>query len=151
MTRDTYAHPDDGSRDVVQAVAELAERLPDALQPLAHLAFNYRWSWLPGGPQVFRDLDPQLWERRGYDGETGWAIASPDADAATQDDHDAAALYDLLEHEIIPLFYQRDVDGLPRRWIGRIKASMQRLIPRFSAERMLRDYVRMLYSPQEPE
>jgi glycogen phosphorylase len=91
------------------------------------------------------------WWIEGYDDETGWAITSPDADAATQDDHDTAALYDLLEHEIIPLFYQRDVDGLPRRWIGRIKASMQRLIPRFSAERMLRDYVRMLYSPQEPE
>ena len=46
---------------------------------------------------------------------------------------------------MIPLFYQRDGDGLPRRWIGRIKASMQRLIPRFSAERMVREYVALLY------
>ena len=45
----------------------------------------------------------------------------------------------------IPLFYERDADGLPRGWIARIKASMQRLIPRFSAERMVREYVALLY------
>ena len=86
------------------------------------------------------------WWLEAYDGETGWAIASPDTDAATQDAHDATALYDLLEHEVIPLFYERDADGLPRRWIGRIKASMQRLIPRFSAERMVREYLTALYT-----
>ncbi len=91
------------------------------------------------------------WWVEGHDGETGWAIASPDGDAAAQDDHDAAALYDLLEHEVIPLFYQRDGDGLPRRWIGRIKASMQRLIPQFSAERMVREYVALLYSAADPQ
>jgi starch phosphorylase len=86
------------------------------------------------------------WWLEAYDGETGWAIASPDTDAAAQDAHDATALYDLLEHEVIPLFYERDADGLPRRWIGRIKASMQRLIPRFSAERMVREYLTALYT-----
>lgn len=88
------------------------------------------------------------WWPEGYDGETGWAITSPEADAATQDDHDAAAFYDLLEREVVPLFYERDDAGLPRGWIRRIKASMQRLIPRFSAERMLRDYVTTLYVPR---
>jgi starch phosphorylase len=87
------------------------------------------------------------WWCEGYDGETGWAIASPDTDAAAQDDHDAAALYDLLEHEVVPLFYERDSDGLPRGWVRRIKASMQRLAPRFSAERMVREYVTTLYRP----
>lgn len=78
-------------------------------------------------------------------------LASLDAaDSAAQDDHDAAALYDLLEHEIIPLFYERDASGLPTGWIGRIKASMQRLIPRFSAERMMREYVTALYGSGEP-
>ena len=48
---------------------------------------------------------------------------------------------------MIPLFYERDADGMPRRWLERIKASMQRLIPRFSAERMLREYVTALYAP----
>jgi starch phosphorylase len=87
------------------------------------------------------------WWLEGYDGETGWAIATPEGDAAAQDDHDAAALYDLLEHTIIPLFYDRDPDGLPRQWIRRIKLSMQRLIPHFNAERMVREYVAKLYVP----
>jgi starch phosphorylase len=87
------------------------------------------------------------WWPEGYDGETGWAISSPDVDAAAQDDHDASALYDLLEHQVVPLFYERNGDGIPERWVGRMKASMQRLIPRFSAERMVRDYVRVLYAP----
>jgi starch phosphorylase len=87
------------------------------------------------------------WWLEGYDGETGWAIASPETDPATQDDHDATALYDLLEHEVVPLFYERDRAGLPPGWIRRIKASMQRLVPRFSAERMVRDYLTALYSP----
>ncbi len=86
------------------------------------------------------------WWIEAYDGETGWAIESPAADEAAQDDHDATALYDLLEHEIIPLFYERDRDGLPHRWIQRIKTSMARLIPQFSAERMVRDYVTTLYA-----
>jgi starch phosphorylase len=87
------------------------------------------------------------WWPEAYDGETGWAIDTPETDAAAQDDHDAAALYDLLEHEIIPLFYARAADGLPAGWIARVKASMRRLIPRFNAERMVRDYVRALYVP----
>jgi starch phosphorylase len=87
------------------------------------------------------------WWLEGYDGETGWAIATPEGDAAFQDDHDAAALYDLLEHTIIPLFYERDPSGLPRQWVRRIKVSMQRLIPRFTAERMVREYVAKLYVP----
>ena len=56
------------------------------------------------------------WWIEGYDGETGWAIATPDTDAVAQDDHDAAALYDLLEHQVIPLFYERDA----RRTAGRL-------------------------------
>src|SRR5262249_15596027 len=89
------------------------------------------------------------WWIEGYDGESGWAISSPEGDAAVQDDHDALALYDLLEHEIVPLFYARDPDGLPRRWIARIKVSMQRLIPRFSAERMVAEYLGALYGAGE--
>jgi glycogen phosphorylase len=89
------------------------------------------------------------WWIEGYDGETGWAIDSASADPAMQDDRDAAAMYDLLEHQIVPLFYERDAGGLPRGWIGRIKASMQRLIPRFSADRMVREYATMLYGAGE--
>jgi starch phosphorylase len=89
------------------------------------------------------------WWIEGHDGESGWAISSPEADAAVQDDHDALALYDLLEHEIVPLFYERDPAGLPRRWISRIKVSMRRLIPRFSAERMVAEYLSALYGAGE--
>ena len=85
------------------------------------------------------------WWAEAHDGENGWAIATPDADPQTQDDHDAAALFDLLEREVIPLFYERGDDGVPRRWVSRIKVAMRTLIPRFTAERMLRDYVEDMY------
>jgi len=71
------------------------------------------------------------------------------ADPAVQDDRDAATMYDLLEHQIVPLFYDRDAEGLPRGWIRRIKASMQRLIPCFSADRMVREYTAVLYGSGE--
>jgi glycogen phosphorylase len=53
----------DGREDVARAAAELAERLPQALAPLARLAYNYRWSWLPGGPDLFRRVDAERFER----------------------------------------------------------------------------------------
>jgi starch phosphorylase len=87
------------------------------------------------------------WWAEAYDGEVGWAIATPEADPQSQDDHDAAALFDLLEREVIPLFYDRGPDGTPPGWIARVKTSMRRLIPRFSADRMLRDYVASVYAP----
>ena len=49
----------DGREDVRRAAEDLAERLPDALAPLARLAYNYRWSWLPGGPELFAAIDPE--------------------------------------------------------------------------------------------
>jgi starch phosphorylase len=52
------ANVNDGSKDIARAVADLAERLPEALAPLAELAYNYRWSWLAGGPELFRSIDP---------------------------------------------------------------------------------------------
>jgi glycogen phosphorylase len=86
------------------------------------------------------------WWAEAYDGENGWAIATPDGDPQTQDDHDAAAVFDLLEREVIPLFYQRGADGVPHAWLARVKASMRTLIPRFSAARMLGDYAEMMYA-----
>ncbi len=86
------------------------------------------------------------WWAEAYDGENGWAIASPEVDPPAQDDHDARAMLDLLEQEVIPLFYERDEDGIPRRWLRRVKAAMKSLIPRFTAERMLRDYIAGLYT-----
>jgi len=85
------------------------------------------------------------WWCEGYAPGYGWAIDSRPGDPAVQDDLDAAALFDLVDGEVIPLFYERDAAGLPVRWLARVRASMQRLIPRFSAERMIRDYVTTLY------
>ena len=55
----------DGRRDIRAAVDELAHRLPEPLRPLATLAYNYRWSWLPGGPQLFAAIDPERFELSG--------------------------------------------------------------------------------------
>ena len=91
------------------------------------------------------------WWAEAHDGAGGWSIRSPEADPDAQDDHDAGVLFDLLEKEVIPLFYQRGEDGVPRAWLARVKASMAKLVPRFSAERMLREYEAKLYrAPVEP-
>jgi starch phosphorylase len=86
------------------------------------------------------------WWAEAYDGNNGWAVQSPAADAVTQDDHDAAAVLDLLEGEVIPLFYERQPDGIPHGWVRRVKRAMRTLIPQFSAERMLRDYIAKMYA-----
>ena len=85
------------------------------------------------------------WWCEGYDPETGWAIDSREADVHAQDDLDAATLFSLVGGEVIPLFYERDAEGIPTRWLARVRASMQRLIPRFSTDRMIREYIAALY------
>jgi starch phosphorylase len=87
------------------------------------------------------------WWAEAYDGDNGWALAGDVSyDHAVQDARDAAALYDLVEHEIIPAFYERDARGVPTRWVARIKRSMRSISPRFSAARMMRDYVDQAYA-----
>jgi starch phosphorylase len=85
------------------------------------------------------------WWAEACDGQNGWGIESVDADPHTQDEHDAVALFSLLTGEVIPLFYERDASGIPRGWVRRIKASLRTLLPRFSANRMMREYVGDLY------
>ncbi len=88
------------------------------------------------------------WWAEGYDGTNGWALAGDvDPDPAAQDARDAAALYDLLEHQVVPAFYDRDADGLPRSWLVRIRASMRSLAPAFCTGRMLDDYLQRVYAP----
>ncbi len=87
------------------------------------------------------------WWEEGYDGSNGWSITTPQADAHYQDEHDAEALFNLLQNEVVPLFYARGPDGLPHLWIQKMKASMRGLIPQFSSHRMLLDYVAKLYTP----
>ena len=59
----------------------------------------------------------------------------------------ATALYDLLEREVVPRFYDRNPAGIPRRWLAMVKHAMLTITPRFSARRMLRDYVDRAYAP----
>jgi glycogen phosphorylase len=88
------------------------------------------------------------WWVEGYDGENGWEIdggAPEGEDEAAQDARHAHALYDLLEHHVIPLFYDRDADGLPRRWLAMVRASLKTNGPRFSAARMVEEYAQRIY------
>lgn len=89
------------------------------------------------------------WWDEAYARDRGWAIGSGEeyTDASLQDQIESDALYDLLEAEIVPLFYDRDPDGLPRGWIGRMKSSMRALCPRFNANRMIREYTERFYLP----
>jgi starch phosphorylase len=87
------------------------------------------------------------WWAEAYSGMNGFAIGngSSHADTETNDQRDGDDLLRVLEEEVIPLFYDRDVDGLPRAWVDRMKNSIATLSPRFSAHRMLIDYVEKSY------
>ena len=89
------------------------------------------------------------WWPEGYDGDNGWAIGEARAyDSETsQDAADAASLYHLLETEVLPLYYTRDANGLPREWLRRTKHAIATVTPRFSTDRQVQDYVHHMYSP----
>jgi starch phosphorylase len=91
------------------------------------------------------------WWAEGYNGRNGWLIesqANPD-DHAAIDAADANALYELLENEVVPAFYDRDRGGrgLPRRWIAIVREAMRSNVPRFSTRRMVKQYVTEMYGP----
>jgi glycogen phosphorylase len=87
------------------------------------------------------------WWEEAWDGTNGWGIASDgSADPGTQDRLDATAFYDTMEREVIPMFFDRDEQGLPRDWIQRVKRSLITNGPRFSATRMMQDYLRTTYA-----
>jgi starch phosphorylase len=81
--------------------------------------------------------------------QTGWAIGHGEdyTDLNYQDEVEANALYDLLEQEIIPLFYDRDDEGLPRGWIAKMKAAIRLNCPRFNTARMVGEYATRGYFP----
>ena len=88
------------------------------------------------------------WWAEAYDGSNGWAIAGEvDPDAGAQDRRDATALFDLLQHEIVPMFHERDADGVPQRWVAMMRHSLMTHGPRFSATRMVREYAERVYGP----
>jgi glycogen phosphorylase len=89
------------------------------------------------------------WWAEGFTGHNGWVIdpGVQHDDPAAQDAADADALYRVLEEHVIPTFYDRDDDDVPRRWIEMVKESIRSIAPRFSARRMLKEYVERMYLP----
>ena len=82
------------------------------------------------------------WWAEAFDGSNGWGIDSDGDDAA-----DGVRLYDVLENEVIPLYYDRDADGVPNRWCELVKETIATCAARFSATRMLNEYVEQIYEP----
>ena len=89
------------------------------------------------------------WWVEGYDGQNGFAIGNGEihANQDIQDQRDSEALYKLLEEVVVPMYYQRNAQGIPLAWIQRMKRSIRTLSWRFNADRMLIDYARNCYLP----
>jgi starch phosphorylase len=102
---------------------------------------------LPNGGLNLSVLDG--WWVEGYEPGAGWAIGKGEEyeDLAYQDAVESSALYDLLENDVVPVFYDRGADGLPRGWIQRMKRSMKKLTPQFGTNRMLWEYAERYYEP----
>ncbi|HTW10827.1 MAG TPA: alpha-glucan family phosphorylase [Acidimicrobiales bacterium] len=88
------------------------------------------------------------WWDEMFDGKNGWQIASAESYAdVRRDEVEANSLFEILERQIVPLYYDRGGDRFPRQWVARIKDSLSTLGPRVQASRMVRDYVRQMYEP----
>jgi starch phosphorylase len=89
------------------------------------------------------------WWVEGYNGANGWSIGEERSykDETTQDDADAVSLYSTLEDEIIPLYFERDEQGIPHGWVEIMKNAIRSCAPQYSMRRMLVDYLNQLYLP----
>jgi starch phosphorylase len=89
------------------------------------------------------------WWAEGFTGSNGWLIdgSGPSDDADAQDAADAAALYRLLEEQVVPAFYDRDATNVPHRWVAVVKEAIRTVAPRFSARRMVKEYADRMYAP----
>ncbi|MFW6107369.1 MAG: alpha-glucan family phosphorylase [bacterium] len=89
------------------------------------------------------------WWAQAYDGANGFAIGegTEHASPERQDDMDAQALFDVLEKQVVPTFYRRDAEGVPRAWVARQKEAIRTLAWRFCARRMVMDYTLNCYLP----
>jgi glycogen phosphorylase len=169
------AHPaDDGGKRLIQQMVEFTDDpavrhrivfLPDYDMALARALVQGCDVWLnnplrpleacgTSGMKAALNGGLNLSVRDGWwdewsDGASGWDIPSADgvADEGRRDDLESAALYDLLGQRVAPLFYDRDADGLPRRWLEMVRHTLSTLGPRLEAARMVREYVTELYVP----
>ncbi len=90
------------------------------------------------------------WWREGYDGTNGFSIGedSHSADVDEQDRVDSANLYRGLTEQIVPMFFNRDAQGIPREWIKRMRRSMATLVSQFTTDRMVKEYTTKYYQPK---
>ncbi|MFC2003940.1 alpha-glucan family phosphorylase [Chloroflexota bacterium] len=90
---------------------------------------------------------PDGWWFEAYNGNNGWSIGDESLKASTEDEDraDAEALYRLLEEEVVPLYYNRNRNGLPQAWLSMVKRSISSIVPVFSARRMLKEYCEQMY------
>jgi starch phosphorylase len=89
------------------------------------------------------------WWDEGYHRDYGWAIGHGEVyqDLAAQDSIESRDLYNILEKELVPLFYQRGSDGIPRGWMAKMKAGFKNLMPAYNSHRMVQEYVSRYYLP----
>jgi starch phosphorylase len=89
------------------------------------------------------------WWDEWFDGQNGWAIPTADgvADPDRRDEVEARAIYELLAHQVLPRFYERDRGGVPGRWVEMVRHTLRETGPKVLATRMVRDYVQQLYVP----
>jgi starch phosphorylase len=92
---------------------------------------------------------PDGWWCEGFDGENGWCIGLGEdyADHDFQDKVESQAIYEMLEDEVVPLFFDRGPDGVPRRWVARMKHAMRTICPFFNTNRMVQEYAEQFYLP----
>ena len=168
------AHPqDEGSKLILQqlaqwkydpAVRQRAAFLEDYDQEIARQLVQSVDVWLnvprrpqeasgTSGEKVAMNAGLNLsildgWWLEGYDGGNGFAIGNgtETTEVAAVDALDAESLYRTLEQEVVPLFYTRDSNGLPRQWIAMMKRAIQTLAPKYNSNRMVEEYVRLIYS-----
>jgi starch phosphorylase len=89
------------------------------------------------------------WWNEGYDPDVGWAIGAGEEynDPGYRDEVEGKSLFDVLENDLVPLFYELGSDRLPRKWIAKVKSSMKRLAPVFNTNRMVQEYAERFYLP----
>jgi glycogen phosphorylase len=87
------------------------------------------------------------WWEEAFNGLNGWAIGPGPEGAASpdQDRVDAESIYEVLENQVVPRFYDQDHGGVPHEWVKMVKESIASILPNFCTTRMLKDYVRKMY------
>ncbi|MGY1842191.1 alpha-glucan family phosphorylase [Modestobacter sp. SYSU DS0875] len=120
--------------------------LNNPLRPLEACGTSGMKSALNGGLNLsIRDG----WWDEWFDGQNGWAIPTADGveDPERRDDVEAQAIYDLLDRQVLPRFYEVDGEGIPGRWVEMVRDTLRETGPKVLATRMVRDYVQRLYVP----